>query len=153
MRRRLLKALAAAVVLAASGLAPQALGADFQREQRVGPMTVYVGVLPSELVSLSLKEGEHGGVPRGRGWHHVLIALFDTKTGQRITDAEATARVEDVARIQSAEKRLEPMMIAGTVTFGNYFSMPSRDPYAIHVKIDAHGYGKFETTFHYRHLY
>jgi hypothetical protein len=148
----LLKGLAGAVAIAASGLAPQARSADFQREQRVGPMTVYLGVLPSELISLTLKEGEHGGVPRGRGWHHVLIALFDTKTGQRITDAEVAARVEDVARIQSGEKRLEPMLIAGTVTFGNFFSMPARDPYSIHVKIDGHGYGKFEVTFHYRHL-
>jgi hypothetical protein len=152
MRRRLLKGLAGALAVAASGLAPQAHSADFEREQRVGPMTVYLGVLRSELISLSLKEGEHGGVPRGRGWHHVLIALFDTKTGQRITDAEVTARVEDVARIQSGEKRLEAMMIAGTVTFGNYFSMPARDPYSIHVNIDGHGYGKFEVTFHYRHL-
>jgi hypothetical protein len=152
MRRRVLKALVGALAVAASGLASQARSADFEREQRVGPMSVYLGVLPSELISLTLKEGEHGGVPRGRGWHHVLIALFDNKSGQRITDAEATARVEDVARIQSSEKRLEPMLIAGTVTLGNYFSMPSRDPYSIHVKIDAHGYGKFEVTFQYRHL-
>ena len=152
MRRRVLKGLAGALAVAASGLAPPAHSADFQREQRVGPMTVYLGVLPSELISLTLKEGEHGGVPRGRGWHHVLIALFDTKTGQRITDAEATARVEDLARLHSAEKSLEAMMIAGTVTFGNFFLMPGRDPYSIHVKIDAHGYGKFEATFHYRHL-
>jgi hypothetical protein len=128
MRRRLLKGLAGAVAVAASGFVPQAHSADFQREQRVGPMTVYVGVLPSELISPSLAEGQaHGGIPRGRGWHHVLIALFDTKTGQRITDAEVTARVEDVARIQSGEKRLEPMVIAGTVTFGNFFSMPARE--------------------------
>ena len=152
MRRRWLKGLAGALAVAASGLAPQTHSADFEREQRVGPMTVYLGVLPSELISLTLKEGEHGGVPRGRGWHHVLIALFDTKTGQRITDAEATARVEDVARLHSAETSLEAMMIAGTVTFGNFFLMPGRDPYSIHVKIDAHGYGTFEVTFHYRHL-
>jgi hypothetical protein len=30
--------------------------------------------------------------------------------------------------------------------------MPARDPYSIEVKIDGPGYGKFEVTFHYRHL-
>ena len=30
-----------------------------------------LGVLPSELISPSLAEGQaHGGIPRGRGWHH-----------------------------------------------------------------------------------
>jgi len=153
MRRSLLKWLAGAVAVVASGFVPQAHSADFQREKRAGAMTVYLGVLPSELISPGLSEGQaHGGIPRGRGWHHVLIALFDTNTGERITDAEVTARVEDVARIQSGEKRLEPMLIAGTVTFGNYFSMPTRDPYSIHVKVDGRGYGRSEVTFHYRHL-
>ena len=115
-------------------------------------MTAYVGVLPSELISHSLGQQAHGGTPRGRGWHHVLVALFDSKTGERITDAEVTARLEDVAPGQSGEKRLDPMLIAGSHTYGNFFMMPGRDPYSIHVKIDRHGYGKSEVTFHYRHL-
>src|SRR5574341_2247060 len=140
MRRTVLKLLAGGLAIGASGLAPGAWAADFEPEKQVDDMRVYLGVLPSELISHSLREQEDGGIPRGRGWHHVLVALFDNKTGERITDADVTARVEGVAGVQSGEKRLEPMQIAGSPSFGNFFLMPGRDPYSIHLKINRHGH-------------
>jgi hypothetical protein len=81
----------------------------------------------------------------------VLIALFDARTGARITDAVVTARIEDVGRTVSNEKRLELMEIAGSMTFGAFFTMPGRDPYSIHVKIARNGHVS-RVTFHYRHF-
>ena len=151
MRRTALKAIAAAVVAVACG-AGVARAEDSPRERQVDGMTVYLGVLPSELLAANALEADrHGGIPKGPGYHHVLIALFDSKTGERISDAEVSARVEDVARTLTVEKRLEAMKIADTITFGNFFFMPGRDPYSIHVTIDRHGHGTSEVTFHYRH--
>lgn len=156
MRREFLKCAAAATAVAAAGVTPPAYGGDFAREKRVDAVAVYLGVVPSELMQPRATPDEdatmHGGLPKGRGWHHVLIAIFDTKSGERVSDVEVSARVEDVGRALSAEKRLDPMMVAGAHTYGSYFFMPGRDPYSIHVKIDRHGYGRSEVTFHYRHF-
>jgi hypothetical protein len=34
----------------------------------------------------------HGGAPRGRGQHHLIVSLFDAKTGKRIENAQVSAR-------------------------------------------------------------
>ena len=37
-------------------------------------------------------------------------------------------------------------------SIGNFFFMPGRHSYSIHLKIDGHRYGGSQVTFHYRHL-
>jgi len=153
MKQTVLRTMLLLLAATVGGASAFARADDAAREKQVDGMRVYLGVLPSELLGpKSVKQGEHGGVPKGRGYHHILIALFHTKTGERITDVEVSARVEDVGRTVSNEKPLEAMLIARVVTFGNFFFMPGRDPYSIHVKIDRHRYGVSEVTFHYRHL-
>lgn len=153
MRRVMLRALVAGVGVWAASPITVASADDVAREKRVDGMNVFLGVVPSELIAGNPGEASaHGGVPIGRGYHHVLIALFDSKTGQRITDVELSARVEDVGRTLSGDKKLEAMIIGKSVTFGNFFFMPGRDPYSIHVKIDRHMHPRSEVTFHYRHL-
>lgn len=51
------------------------------------------------------------------------------------------------------QKKLEPMPIAGTITYGNYFDMPaSNNPYRIKVLIELPGVaGVIETEFEYQH--
>lgn len=44
------------------------------------------------------------------------------------------ARVEPLGGA-AEEKTLEPMQIAGTVTFGNFFRMDADTPYVIHLRI------------------
>jgi hypothetical protein len=149
MIARILSVLTAALVLSANSAHS---AEDLTREQPVDGMRAYLGVLPSELLAPGvIRPGQHDSTPQGRASHHVLIALFDAKTGTRITDAVVTARVEDVGRTLSNEKRLEPMEIAGSMTFGAFFSMPGRDPYSIHVKIARNGHVS-RVTFHYRHF-
>lgn len=154
MRRALLRVMmvTGAAVFAGATI-PGTNGADLEREKRVDGMTVFLGVVPAELIAGNPAEAAaHGGLPKGGSYHHVLIAIFDGKTGERITDAEVSARVEDVGRSASAEKKLDAMLIGRSVTFGNFFFMPGRDPYSIHVKIDHHHHAISEVTFHYRHL-
>ena len=82
MRRAVLKIIFMVFAAPAAGIGALAHAADAEREKQVDGMRVYLGVLPSELLGpKAVAPGEHRGVPKGRGYHHVLIALFDVKTG------------------------------------------------------------------------
>jgi hypothetical protein len=102
-------------------------------------LTVYLGVIPAEIVRGHRQphpEAEmHGGPPRGEHESHVVVAVFDNASGDRIADAKITARVSQLGLV-GPEKPLEPMKIAGTVTFGNYFNLPDKGRYTIDLKIE-----------------
>ena len=76
----------------------------------------------------------HGGVPRSSSQRHVMVAVLDRTTKRPITDAVVTARVAELAQT-GEEKKLEPMVIAGAPTYGNYFTMKGRGPFHIDVTI------------------
>ena len=76
----------------------------------------------------------HGGVPSARRQHHVVVAIFDAKDGTRITDAEVQASVGEPG-LSVTKRKLEPMLIDKTISYGNYFSMGSPGPYRIEVEI------------------
>ncbi len=110
--------------------------------QVVDGVAVYFGVMPAELVRGHPREHPesemHGGVPVGE--NHIMVALFEDKTGKRITRAEVTATITGPGNFK-AEKKLEPMIIAGAASFGNYFTMPGPGPYRIAVRIRTPGIG------------
>ncbi len=110
--------------------------------QVVDGVAVYFGVMPAELVRGHPREHPesemHGGVPVGE--NHIMVALFEDKTGKRITRAEVTATITGPGNFK-AEKKLEPMVIAGAASFGNYFTMPGPGPYRIAVRIRTPGIG------------
>jgi len=119
---------------------PIALGAnDSGYRQTVDGVAVYFGIVPAEMVRghpPDHPEGTmHGGAPVGD--NHIMVGLFDAKTGQRITDAKVTARVR--AEKLDVTKALDPMIVAGSKTFGNYFYMPGGGPYQIEVRIQRPG--------------
>lgn len=78
----------------------------------------------------------HGGAPRSRNAHHLMVALFDAATLRRITDAEVTAKVMEVG-LAGEEKKLEQFAVAGAVTYGNYFTMTPHTNYRVHVSVKA----------------
>lgn len=75
----------------------------------------------------------YGGVTAGRRQHHVMLALFDAATGVRIDDAAVTSKVGEPGL--AIDKRLEPMPIAGAMSYGNYFALPPPGPYQIDLRI------------------
>ncbi len=111
--------------------------------QVVGGVAIYLGIMPAELVRghppAHPESGMHGGVPVGE--NHLTVALFDDKTGERITRAEVSATITGPDNFKAA-KKLEPMIIAGSATYGNYFSMPGPGPYRIVLHIQAPGAGR-----------
>ncbi|MGL1549016.1 hypothetical protein ACSTJL_23665, partial [Vibrio parahaemolyticus] len=63
----------------------------------------------------------HGGTPPYSKSHHLVVALFDAKTGTRITDARIRAGVGNRSYNHEPDKTLEPMEINGAMSYGNFF--------------------------------
>lgn len=86
---------------------------------------------------------DSGGPAPTRGsakseWH-VLIALFDSQTGRRIEQAAVLVRAAPLG-LSGVEKSLEPMTVAGSVTFGNYFEFSRPGPHLISVSVRISGH-------------
>lgn len=104
----------------------------------VDGMEIYYGVVPAEVVAKPTDKHDpkmHGGKPLARGSHHLAVSLADAKSGQRIEDATVVATVTPLG-MAPTEKRLDPMRINDTITYGNFFDLPaSSAPFRIGLKI------------------
>jgi hypothetical protein len=143
--------------MAVAGLAATATspGRADDTSRASGGLVVYLGVVPADLIrTYSTAHHErhmHGGPPRGANHYHVMISIFDEATGTRVHDAQVEAEVAGLDHA-GIRKPLEPMAIAGTVTYGNYFYMIGHDRYRIRVQIRRPGVpGEVETSFNHAH--
>jgi hypothetical protein len=121
----------------------------------VGGITFYLGILPSEIVLGHPKthaEGSmHDGPSARSGQYHIVVALFDAATEQRISDAQVTARVMPLG-MSEEEKALESMPIGAAPSYGNFFNMPGKGPFGIVIQVRRPGVtGKVEAVFEHRH--
>jgi len=145
-------------VLVALGLAfRMAQAAEVNPDQpiQLDGMELFFGLIPAEILRGHPREHEeqtmHGGVPRGKGAHHLIISVFDAKTRTRITDAVVTSSVT-AAGIATQSQKLEVMSLGGAVSYGNYSAMPIQGPYEIVVNVRRPSDGKTATArFQYRH--
>ncbi len=110
-------------------------------------MTVYLGVIPAESLKDRHEAGMHS-VPSGKNQYHVTVALFERGSGQRIKNAEVTAKVGEIG-LRPVEKKLEPMVIDQTITWGNFFQMASPGLYRIELKIRRRGFPTADVSFDY----
>jgi hypothetical protein len=105
-------------------------------QQVVDGVAIYFGMVPAELVRGHPREhpesGMHGGAPVGES--HLMVALFDAKTGARIPKATIVANVTGGGGAK-LDKQLEPMTVAGALAFGNYFYLTGSGPYRIDLQI------------------
>jgi hypothetical protein len=133
----------AVVVVGLLLVATAVWGAHSGYHKAVDGVSVYFAIVPAEMVRGHPREHPegvmHGGVPAGE--NHIMVALFDEKSGERIVRAEVTARVRG-KNAPDIEKRLEPMTIAGSLTYGNYFYMVGSGPYQIELRIQVPGRNK-----------
>jgi hypothetical protein len=86
-------------------------------QKTAGEISVYLGVLLAAMVQGHPKghaeQAMHEGVPRGRDAYHVMAA--------------------------TSSRTLESMQIAGTVTYGNYFTIQPNESYRILISITRDG--------------
>lgn len=117
---------------------------------------IYLGVIPSQIISRDFAQGTaefkmHGAPPRGAHYHHVMIAIFDAKTDERILNADVTATVTPLG-VSSETKKLTPFTVGGALTYCNYFDMPFYGPYRIDLEIRRPGVGGVtKVQLKYRH--
>ncbi len=94
----------------------------------------------------------HGGIPSGKHAYHLVVAVLDAKTGDRVSDATVFARIAPLG-FSGKRKLLEPMAIAQTTTYGEFFDLPSSDSYVLNVEIKRPHIGKTvkaDFTFHHK---
>lgn len=131
-----------AVPLVLFALSSQTAAAEDMLSRTAGGLTVYLGVVPAEIVkglkSHSVEPPMHGSIPRGVHEYHIVAAVFDAATGARVSDAAVTARVSGLG-LSGTKKNLEPMQIAGTTTYGGFFDLPGPDLYTVRLAIDRPG--------------
>lgn len=85
------------------------------------------------------------------GGHHVVVSIFDERTGCQIDDAAVEARVGPL-RLAETSRRLEPMKIASTTTYGNFFPMSGIGPFVVRMTIRRPGHDRAkEVQFNYAH--
>jgi hypothetical protein len=106
-------------------------------------LTVYFGFVPAAIAqSPARSHGEtdlHGGPPTaGSTSYHLIVAIFNSITGDRIVDATATASVTRPG-FEPPAKPLQPMKIADTVTYGNFFELPEPGVYRIRLSVTREG--------------
>ena len=136
-------------------LAGASLAGHLDRYKVADGIGVYLGIIPTDLIAVHpLEHTEdvmHGEVPLGKHHHHVMVALFESKTGERITDAEVEATVREVG-LAGRTKELEPMTIGGALTYGNFFELRYRVRYLISIQVRRPGASRvIETRFEYDH--
>jgi cytochrome c5 len=127
--------------VAATQTSPGASAVTGQDFAVLGGTAVYFGVVPGDAIRRHPKEYPqkvYGVPPSGLAQYYVTVALFDTASGQRIEDAVVKARVATAAGA-GPEKTLEPMTIANSRSYGNYFAMGGTGPYKITVHIRRPG--------------
>jgi hypothetical protein len=148
-RLRVILTLAVATIL----IWTPAIAAEGGETKSAGGLTVYLGVVPAEIVKgPSFHPGErpmHGGPPRGSHEHHIVAAIYDSTTNTRITDATVTAKVSRLG-LSGPQQPLEPMTISDTITYGAFFDLPP-DLYTIRLTVQRPGSPPVVLDFKYDH--
>ncbi len=144
--------LAAALLLAAAGVVAATPATQPATVDGVG---IYLGVLPAVMISGHPPDhpeaAMHGGIPGGKHRFHLLVALFDAASGARIAGAQIEAQVAEIG-FAGTRRRLEPMVIAGTETYGGYFKLDGDNPFRIALEIRRPGQERvIRAEFEYRH--
>jgi hypothetical protein len=122
--------------------------------QLVKGIDIYYGIVPAQVTSRHPSTHEERKMHRGaagKDAYHLIVALHGTG-GRRITDAEVAATVGEFG-MAGTRKTLEPMRIAETISFGNYFSLRGKGLYRIAIEIrrvGKQGAEPIEALFDYR---
>lgn len=153
-RRALLAALS---VLALAAIPGRVMAADPDGMfQRVNGLVIYFAVIPAAFILGHPAEHTgremHGDPPAGRYVHHLIVALFDSTTGMRITDANVAAVVQGGRQPSATRIELASMTIGGAQAYGGFTALPPRDRYRIEIHVVRPGAAAVRAVFSHQHL-
>lgn len=104
----------------------------------VGGIEIYLGLVPAETLRAypeeSVERSMHGGVPRGAGYYHANVSLFDSASKAPIPDARVEIQIEQPGLTRES-KTLAPMTINNAASYGNYLRMRGKGDYLITVRV------------------
>ena len=124
---------ALAVATPVGGCSQQVQEAPFV--QSADGITGYLGVAPRAIIDTHAPQHEeqrmHAALPNGDA--HLVLALFDTVSGQRIENAGVEAVVRSDRHGGAMRMRLEPMRIENALTYGAFMSLDTTTTYHIDV--------------------
>ena len=136
-----------------------ATAAPDEKYMTAGGLTVYLGVVPAEIVKgpgpHSAERPMHGGAPRGSHEFHIVAAIYESANKMRVSDATVTAKVSGLG-LSGPQKLLEQMKIAGTIasgdiiTYGAFFDL-TPDLYTIRLTVQRPGSQPAILDFKYDH--
>ncbi len=142
MRKALAVALFGALLTCALVVFSSATSADhLGQTQTVNGLDVFLGLVSAEALRQHPDRypyHEQAKLPSGKDMYHVMLALFDKDSGERITDAVVKARVAPLA-LGGPTRPLEPTLVAGALTYCNYFRISPSDTYVIQAEIRRPG--------------
>lgn len=109
----------------------------------VDGLTVYLGVVPAAVTRAHppghTERTMHGGMARP-GMHdvHLVVAVFNKSTGERLSNVTVTARIHGTNRNRWAVP-LTQMTVNGALTYGGYTSLGAEQDVMISVDIRRPG--------------
>lgn len=111
-----------------------------ERLEKAG-VVLYWGLVPSAVVSRQHPPEElHGGRPPGGGKvNHLVVALFDAKSGKRIADAVVRAQLSESGIVDAPPKYLVPMKVNDEPSYGQMFGMVHGGPFRFRVLVRLPG--------------
>ncbi|MCA1526523.1 hypothetical protein I6F46_15625 [Bradyrhizobium yuanmingense] len=139
----------------ASNLTEVATAAETELSKTAGGVTVYLGLVPAEIVrglpsGATTERPMHGRTPKGPHEYHLVVAVFDAASGARVSEAVVTAEVSGLG-LSGGKKKLEPMQIAGTTTYGGFVDLPGFDLYTVKLTVERSGARPAILQFKYDH--
>lgn len=150
MRNRLLATVTAALLVALLASAAGAQTTHPAKDSSQG-VVFHFGVVPAEIVQAHPSDHPervmHGGGAKGQ--KHLVLALFDASTGDRIAQADVQATVTLLGG-SGVSRRLQPMMVADQPSFGGFFSMTPRGVYRIRFEVKRPDRPNAVAEFEYR---
>ena len=135
----LLSGLLAGLLLAYSPL----IGAAHpQMETEIGDYTIHIGVIPADRIAEYPDLVPHGHpIKTGKNLYHVLIAVYDKTTGQRVDDASVALTLEALG-LNTRRKSMHRVEMAGAITYCSFFQMQPGDYYTIDLDIQRANWQK-----------
>jgi hypothetical protein len=136
-----LRAASGALVLVAGSLALSSCerpAAQSQSQIADGVRFEY-GVVPSSVpAEHSTNHSEasmHGGAPRLENNYHIVLGIFESSSGARITHAKVVIHTTRPDHPGTVETPLEPMSINGDMSYGGYIALPDATKYLLTFKV------------------
>lgn len=143
------------VLIVALAFPGRALAQELGFRKNVGDFWVYLAVMPAELLTGPGASQPPGATPyqapAARDTHHVMVSIFEYRSGRRVEEASVAARVAELG-FSGAKKTLEPIIVAGEKVYGGRFPMLGRGPYRVDVEFRLPGAaGPEHATFYFTH--